>query len=122
MNKLPIVIYNLIFFEFNPTPLKEFLLTRLNNHYAISFRHFIYPSFKYEPFFRQTNLIILLNILIRLRMFYAPLKKYKSRRFLKTIKYKDFPYIEKLIYTRRYSLFFNNNKLNHVQTYKYGID
>ena len=110
MNKLPLVIYNLIFFEFSPNPLKEYLLTSLNNHYASSFRYFIYPSCRYTPVFKQKNLLVLLNILIRLRLYYAPIKKYKSRRYLKTISYEDFPRIEKLIESRVYKLNFHKLK------------
>ena len=107
---LPKELWRLIFFEFNPSPLHEYLLTSLNNHYAVSFRHYIYPSCKYTPIFQRAGITTLLMLLFRLRTYYAPLKRYKSRRYLRVITYDDFPLIEKLITTHKYSLFFNNIK------------
>ena len=107
---LPLEIWNLIFFEFNPSPLQEYLLTSLNNHYAVSFQHYIYPTCKYAPIFKSAGSMTLLMFLFRLRTYYAPLKRYKSRRYLSQVSYEDFPLIEKLITSHTYSLFFSNIK------------
>ena len=106
--EIPLDIWHIIFFEFNPTPLHEYLRTKLNNFYAISFRRCIYPSCKYTQVLKYGNVNALLMFLIRLRSYFAPIKRYKSQRFLRVITYNEFPIIEKLLLKHKFSLFLYN--------------
>ena len=101
----PKEVWNLIFFEFNPTPVKQYLQTCLNNHYAISFRHYLFPTCRYTYTFETADIKTLLLFLARLRNFYAPTKRYKSRKYLTVISYNDFPKIEKLLKAHTFSFF-----------------
>ena len=103
--KIPLDIWNIIFFEFNPTPLHEYLRTNLNNYYAISFKRCIYPTCNYTRILKYGNTHFLLMILIRLRSYFAPLKRYRSQQYLKAITYDEFPIIEKLLLKHKFSLF-----------------
>ena len=101
---IPLDIWNIIFFEFNPTPLHEYLRTKLNNYYAISFRRCLYPSCKYTRILKFGNVNVLLMFLNRLRWNFAPLKRYKSQQYLRAITYEEFPVIEKLLVKHKFSL------------------
>ena len=94
---LPKDIWRIIFYEFNPSPLHEYLQTTLNNYYAISFRRCIYPSCKYRVILKRANTFALMMFLNRLRRCYQPQKRYKSKQYLNAINYEDFPVIEKII-------------------------
>lgn len=98
-------IWHIIFFEFNPSPLHEYLRTKLNNYYAISFRHCIYPTCKYTRILKYGNIHVLLMFLNRLRSYFAPIKRYKSQQYLRAITYEQFPIIEKLLLKHKFSLF-----------------
>ena len=104
---LPEEIWDIIQFDFCPNALHEFLQTSIDNYFARDLKYFVYPSCRFNALLQNYDTETLFYFLCRLRYFgKLPRKGRLSRRFLKTITYKDFPKVQKRLYGYSVSNFF----------------
>ena len=103
---LPDALWRIIFYEYCPTPLLQYIKTNLNNHYAKSFQVYVYPSNSFTSLLRCDCLPTLIYFWLRLNYYDLPQKKYLSRRHMTVISYEDFPIFEQNIMSQKYTTFF----------------
>jgi hypothetical protein len=104
---LPQEIWEIIVFDYCPDALHEFLQTSIDNYFASDVKNFVYPSCRFNALLKNYDTETLFFFLCRLRYFNQLIKKEKrSHRFLKTIGYKDFPKVQKRLYSYSVSNFF----------------